>query len=42
MKDLNKDLLTLVENKERFANVVPMLFKDGFEKIMKEHVQRND
>ena len=49
MKDLNKDLLTLVENKERFANVAPMLFKDGFEKIMNEHVyqqvikqQRND
>ena len=38
-----------MENKERFANVAPILFKDGFEKIMKEHVyqqiieqQRND
>ena len=38
MKDLNKYLLTLMEDKERFANVAPMLFKDGFEKIMKEQV----
>ena len=39
LKDLNKDLLTLVEDEERFANVAPMLFGDGFEKTMKEHVE---
>ena len=39
LKDLNRDLLTLVEDEERFANVAPMLFGDGFEKTMKEHVE---
>ena len=39
LKDLNKDLLTLVEDEERFANVAAMLFGDGFEKTMKEHVE---
>ena len=39
LKDLNKDLLTLVEDEERFANIAPMLFGDGFEKNMKEHVE---
>ena len=36
LKDLNKDLLTLMEI---FADVAPMLFGDGFEKAMKEHVE---
>ena len=39
LKDLNKDLLTLVEDEDRFANVAPMLFGDGFEKTMKEHME---
>ena len=34
-----KDLLTLVEDDDRFASVAPMLFGDGFEKTMKEHVE---
>ena len=38
LKDLNNDLLTLVEDDESFENVAPMLFGDGFEKTMKEHV----
>ena len=37
LNDLNKDLLTLVEDEESIA---PMLFGDGFEiKNMKEHVE---
>lgn len=32
LKDLNKELLTLVEDDERFGDVAPMLFRDGFEK----------
>ena len=39
LKDLNRDLLTLVEDDEMFADVAPMLFGDGFEKTMKEHVE---
>ena len=39
VKDLNKDLLMLVEDDEIFADVAPMLFGDGFEKMMKEQVE---
>ena len=39
LKDLNKDLLTLAEDDDRFASVAPMLFGDGFKKTMKEHVE---
>ena len=38
LKDLNRDLLTLVEDNENLRGVAPMLFGDGFEKTMKEHI----
>ena len=39
LKDLNRDLLTLVEDDEMYADVAPMFFGDGFEKMMKDHVE---
>ena len=38
LKDLNKDLLTLVEDDERFGEVAPM---DGFEKTMWRRCSNN-
>ena len=40
LKDLNRDLLTLVEDDKMFTDVALMLFRDGFEKTMKEkHIE---
>ena len=39
LKDLNRDLLTLIEDDEMFADVAPIFFGDGFKKTMKEHVE---
>lgn len=39
LKDLNKDLLILAKDDDIFSEVAPMLFRDGFEKMMKEHVE---
>ena len=36
LEDLNKDLLTLVEDDEIFGNVAPVLFREAFEKTMKK------
>ena len=32
----------LVEDDDRFANVAPMLFGDGFEKTMKDRARRGN
>ena len=39
MKDLNRDLLSLVLDDVVFGSVVPMLFGDGFIKTVKERVK---
>ena len=38
LKDLNKHLLTLAKDDELFSEAAPLLFGDGFEKVIKEHV----
>ena len=38
LKDMNRDVMSLAEKDEQFKGAAPLLFGDGFEKKMKEHV----
>ena len=38
LKDMNKDVMPLAEEDDQFQGAAPLLFGEGFEKKMKEHV----
>ena len=38
LKDMNRDVMSLTEEENQFKDAAPLLFGDGFEKKMKEHV----
>lgn len=38
LKDMNRDVTSLAEEDEQFKEAAPLLFGEGFEKKMKEHV----
>ena len=38
LKDMNRDVLPLVDEDEQFKGAAPLLFGEGFEKKMKEHM----
>ena len=38
LKDMNKDVMPLAEEDDQFKDAAPLLFGEGFEKKMKDHV----